>query len=143
MTIRIGAVASETGVPASTIRYYEQLGLLPGVTRTAGGSRRYSEQAVLRLQMIRALQALGFSLEQMQVFFQDEGGDLEHEQVLTAIDGQLESLHELIKSLQTKHRALKGIWALLEKTWEAGRCMADDELQALVGSVLPTIHDKS
>ncbi|AOS96162.1 Mercuric resistance operon regulatory protein [Microbulbifer aggregans] len=142
MAIRIGALASETGVPASTIRYYEQLGLLPGVTRTTGGNRRYSGEAVLRLQMIRAMQALGFSLEQMQVFFQHEGQDLEHDEVLAAIDGQLESLHQLIQSLQAKHRALKGIRALLEDTWDAGRCVADDQLKALVGSILPGSNDK-
>ncbi|GAA5525301.1 hypothetical protein Maes01_01867 [Microbulbifer aestuariivivens] len=134
-TMRIGALAAATGVPASTIRYYEQIGLLPGVTRSEGGSRRYPDEAILRLQMIRALQALGFTLEQMQVFFQPEGQAPEHEQVLATINGQLASLQALIASLRDKHRTLTEVRALLERAWASGRCATDDELRALLGSV--------
>ena len=39
LALEIGAVCSETGLSARTIRYYEEVGLLPGVRRRAGGRR--------------------------------------------------------------------------------------------------------
>src|SRR6266540_3493832 len=52
--MRIGELATRTGVPAKTIRYWEQLGLLPQPARTAAGYRDYQPQAATRLGFVRA-----------------------------------------------------------------------------------------
>ena len=51
--LTIGKFAQATGVPAKTIRYYEQVGVLPAPTRTAAGYRQYTPQAAHRLLFIR------------------------------------------------------------------------------------------
>lgn len=61
----IGDVAKRTGVPAPTIRYYEQVGLLPSPIRSAAGYRRYTDATVQELSFIRKAQALGFSLTEV------------------------------------------------------------------------------
>jgi DNA-binding transcriptional MerR regulator len=59
----IGTIAKQAGVPIKTIRYYEDVGLLPKATRTASGYRLYSPDAVDRLQSIKKAQSLGLRLE--------------------------------------------------------------------------------
>jgi len=51
-----------TGLSPRTLRYYEELGLLPGVRRSAGGRRVYGDDEIERLGFIQRLKALGLSL---------------------------------------------------------------------------------
>ena len=63
----IGAVAARTGVSERTLRYYEEVGLLHPAAHRPGGSRRYCETDVKRVQRIRELQDLmGFNLEEIR-----------------------------------------------------------------------------
>jgi len=62
----IGTIAKHAGVPIKTIRYYEDVGLLPKATRTAAGYRLYSPDAVDRLQFIKKAQSLGLRLEDIK-----------------------------------------------------------------------------
>lgn len=64
-SLRISQLAARTGVPASTLRYYESTGLLPA-ERTPAGYRRYGEQAVDRLAFISSAKLLGLSLEDIR-----------------------------------------------------------------------------
>jgi len=61
--ISIGRLAKETGSKVQTIRYYEDIGLLPAPPRTAGNHRVYDERHVRRLSFIRHSRELGFSLD--------------------------------------------------------------------------------
>ena len=51
---------------ARTLRYYEELGLLPGVRRRAGGRRVYGADEVERLHFIQRLKTLGLSLAEVK-----------------------------------------------------------------------------
>ena len=61
--LAIGELALETGVKVPTIRYYEQIGLLPAPPRTEGRQRRYGAGDVSRLRFIRHARDLGFDVE--------------------------------------------------------------------------------
>jgi DNA-binding transcriptional MerR regulator len=61
--LTIGALAKRTGARVQTIRYYEEIGLMPDPERTAGGQRRYDAAALDRLAFIRHARDLGFGLE--------------------------------------------------------------------------------
>lgn len=63
--LRSGALARAAGVNQQTLRYYERRGLLTPATRTLGGHRLYSPDAVTVLRVIKAAQRLGFSLEEI------------------------------------------------------------------------------
>ena len=65
-TASIGEVCERLGVSARTVRYYEELGLLPGVRRRAGGRRVYGADELERLRFIQRLKALGLSLAEIR-----------------------------------------------------------------------------
>ena len=64
--ISIGELAKETGVKVVTIRYYEQIGILPAPARTDGNYRTYGREHANRLRFIRRCRDLGFSLDQIR-----------------------------------------------------------------------------
>lgn len=65
-TISIGVLAQQTGCTVPTIRYYEEIGLLPVGPRTEAGRRLYRAPAVKRLAFIRRCRGFGFSIEQVR-----------------------------------------------------------------------------
>jgi DNA-binding transcriptional MerR regulator len=67
MTLRIGEAAAQSGVTPRTIRYYEELGLLPRADRAHGKHRLYTQLDVERLQELTRLRdLLGLTLEELR-----------------------------------------------------------------------------
>lgn len=65
-SISIGLLARQAGCSVPSIRYYEEIGLLPAVPRTEGGRRVYGAATVRRLSFIRRCRDFGFSIEQVR-----------------------------------------------------------------------------
>src|SRR5881397_2205731 len=65
-SLTIGEVAKTSGMAAKTIRYYEEIGVLPTPRRTASGYRLYDKPGVERLRFIRRARALGLPLQQLK-----------------------------------------------------------------------------
>jgi MerR family copper efflux transcriptional regulator len=61
----IAQVCRELELSPRTVRYYEELGLLPGVRRRSGGRRVFGEDEVERLRFIQKLKQLGLALEEI------------------------------------------------------------------------------
>ncbi|OBF33708.1 MerR family transcriptional regulator [Mycobacterium sp. ACS1612] len=70
-TLTIGELARQTDVAATTLRYYERIGLIRSPDRV-GGQRRYDQSIVARLDVIRLCKAAGFALDEIQVLFADD-----------------------------------------------------------------------
>ncbi len=64
--MRIGELAAQTGVSPKTIRYYEDIGLLPAPPRTPSGYREYGGDAPARLGFVRTAQAVGLTLGEIR-----------------------------------------------------------------------------
>lgn len=62
----IGSLAGAVGVKVPTIRYYEQIGLMPLADRTGGNQRRYGRAERERLTFIRHSRELGFTIEDIR-----------------------------------------------------------------------------
>ena len=65
MVFHIGELAEKCNVNKETIRYYERLGLIPKPSRTESGYRIYTEKTVNRLNFIKRIQELGFTLNEI------------------------------------------------------------------------------
>jgi DNA-binding transcriptional MerR regulator len=63
--MKIGQVADEADVSVDTIRFYERRGVLPAAQRRPSGYREYPASTVERIRTARALQHLGFTLEEV------------------------------------------------------------------------------
>ncbi len=64
--LAISGICEATGLSPRTVRYYEELGLLPGVRRKAGGRRVYGPDELERLLFIQRLKTLGLSLAEVK-----------------------------------------------------------------------------
>lgn len=65
-TLSIGTVAKRTGCTVPTIRYYEEISLLPPAARSDAGQRHYGDSTLRRLTFIRRCRDFGFSIEQVR-----------------------------------------------------------------------------
>lgn len=63
---QIGEVAEAVGLSLRTIRYYEEVGVVPPSGRTAGGFRLYTDDDIERLRLVKQMKPLDFSLEEMR-----------------------------------------------------------------------------
>ena len=64
--VQIGDVADRTGLSLRTIRWYEEVGLVPPSARTSGGFRLYTDADIERLELVKRMKPLDFTLEEMR-----------------------------------------------------------------------------
>lgn len=103
----IGVVAKQTGCTVPTIRYYEEIGLLPAAARSDAGQRSYGPATLRRLTFIRRCRDFGFSIEQVRELVglvdQPERPCMEARDIaavhLTEVRRKLDELRELEASL--------------------------------------------
>ncbi len=106
--MRIGELADAVSLPAKTIRYYEDIGLLPKPDRQPNGYRAYDDSACERLRFVRAAQAVGFSLGEIReiVAFRDRGEEpCAH--VLDLVDRRAQDIADRIAVLERMQRDLR------------------------------------
>jgi len=101
--LTIGEVARRAGVPASSIRYYERIGVLPEPERI-GGQRRYDAAVLGKLGFIGIAQGAGFKLREIKALMSgiDDGDDMgEQMRVLsTAKLSEVDALLERTKAMK-------------------------------------------
>ena len=64
--LMIGHLAAATGTQVNTIRFYEDIGLMPQAIRTESGRRTYGQSELLRLAFIRHARGMGFSIDEIR-----------------------------------------------------------------------------
>ena len=95
-TLSIGEVAERSGVAATTLRFYEDEGLL-GAPDRVGGRRRYEDAVLTRLEVIGLCKAAGFSLDEIRVLLTDDAPGRPASRTLAAakladLDAQMSTL---------------------------------------------------
>lgn len=116
--MNIGTAAKRSGVPAKTIRYYEEIGLIPKAARTDGGYRAYSDQDVEMLRFIHRSRDLGFPVKEVAELLA-----LWRDRSRSSAQVKELALHR-IADIDTKIAELKSIRHTL--TDLARRCHGDD-----------------
>jgi DNA-binding transcriptional MerR regulator len=98
--MKIGEVAAQSGVPAKTIRFWEEQRLLPEPSRTAAGYRLYEASTIERLTFVRHAQAAGLALDQIrQVLDIGDSGAAPCQHVSDLIAGRLVDVDARIAEL--------------------------------------------
>jgi MerR family copper efflux transcriptional regulator len=107
VVMRIGQLARRSGLAATALRYYEQLGLLPEPERTPSGYRSYGEEVVDRLAFIRSAQAVGLTLgEVREVLGVRDAGDAPCRVVTNLIERRHTEVRSRIAELRGLEREL-------------------------------------
>ncbi|MDJ1007332.1 MAG: Cu(I)-responsive transcriptional regulator [Paracoccaceae bacterium] len=104
--MNIGDVAARSGLPAKTIRYYEEIGLIRP-RRSANGYRSFAEGDLHKLAFLGRARTLGFSIEDCRTLlglYEDEGR--ESAQVKAIAEEHLEAIDAKIAQLQQMRRTL-------------------------------------
>ena len=108
--MRIGEVATRAGVPAKTIRFWEDLDLLPQPARTPSAYRDYEPVIIDRLTFIRQAQAAGFTLSQIRgVLDIGDSGEPSCEHVAQLIDARLRDVEKRIAELEATRSHLRAL----------------------------------
>jgi DNA-binding transcriptional MerR regulator len=105
--MRIGELATATGITTKTLRFYEETGLLPRTERAANGYRDYGPQALSRLDFIRRGQAAGLTLAQIhQVIDIRDAGEAPCHHVYQLLTARLVDVDRQIADLEVLRAAL-------------------------------------
>ena len=139
MGLTIGEAAMLSGVPAKTIRYYEQIGLIGAAARGANHYRSYSEADVAILRFVGRARRLGFSVEELKqlvALYRDRGRASADVKAIALL--HIGHIDRKLAELQTVRAALADL---------ASRCHGDarpdcpilDELAGSVGPEVPAL----
>jgi DNA-binding transcriptional MerR regulator len=112
-TWKVGELARSTGLTVRTLHHYDRVGLLSPSRRTASGHRLYAAADVARLQQIRSLRELGFSLDEVREFL--ERPDASPRRVLRM---HVERLREQIALQSRLCERLEAVAATLDRAEE-------------------------
>ena len=106
--MQIAQLSGRTGVPKKTIRYYEDIGVMPIASRNDSGYRVYTDDAVGRLGFVRAAQSVGLTLGEIRevLAFRDRG-ETPCRHVARLIDQHAADLAERIAALQAMQQDLQ------------------------------------
>ncbi len=100
--LKVGELARRTGLSVRTLHHYDEIGLLSPARRTGSGHRLYGQDEIRRLQQIRSLRQLGFSLEEIRECLDGRGYTLERvvDLHVAALDEQIEQQRRLRTRLE-------------------------------------------
>lgn len=116
--MNIGQASKRSGVPAKTIRYYEEIGLIPPAGRTAAGYRDYDESEVETLKFVQKARSLGFSVHDvgdLLTLWRDRGRA--SADVRRIAQGHVQAVERKIAELEAIKQTLEGL---------IRRCHGDD-----------------
>lgn len=115
--MNIGDVSDKTGLPAKTIRYYEDIKLVKP-SRAANGYRDYADADIHRLAFIQRSRSLGFTIEECRLLLSlYEDKDRASADVKTLALEKIEEIDRKVKELQSLKSTLKSL---------ADHCHGDD-----------------
>ena len=117
LPLSVGQLAKATSVPAKTIRYYEQVGVLPTALRSATGYRQYCRRDVHRLLFVRRARSLGLGLAQLRDLtagFEGEGCSTMQPRLARLMTEQLHAVRQQIAELHLLERQLADVLKRLQ-----------------------------
>ncbi|MEO5898124.1 MAG: heavy metal-responsive transcriptional regulator [Vicinamibacterales bacterium] len=135
--MRIGEVAARADVSPDTIRHYEKLGLIPGVTRGDGGFRSFSPEALRRVLLVRRALVFGFSLVELRGYFTArDRGEAPCRQVRAAAGNKLQEVEAQLIELQQLRDEMQRVLG----AWDATLAGARDGVAVRLLDGLPPVR---
>src|SRR5512141_2608475 len=100
--LTIQRAADETGLSADTLRYYERIGILPGIARSESGHRRFSEGDLGWIRLVQCLRATGMSIEDLHRYAElMQQGDSTAPERLRLLEDHRRRIKDEMRELET------------------------------------------
>lgn len=106
--MNIGEAADHSGIPAKTIRYYEEIGLIQPALRAANNYRHYDETRIRTLQFLKRARSLGFTIEEcreLSSLYQDRSRS--SADVKRIAQGRVDHINHKIAELESMRNTLE------------------------------------
>lgn len=110
-----GELAKKTGVSPAAIRYYEEHNILPSPRRRSNGYRFYTEDYVVKIQLIKDAKTLGYSLKEIAEIMDMLSQDIELDTLRKIVHLKHEEIERKIKSLRLIQDLLSNLLKTPEK----------------------------
>ena len=130
----IGSLADRAGSNVPTVRYYEEIGLLPRPSRKSGGHRVYGEEDVRRLLLIKRCRDFGFPIEQVrQLVTLTNNLSRDCIEARDLAKAHLNAVRQKLKEMRALEKSLVGFVERCDATCAGGSvgdCVILEELQS-------------
>jgi DNA-binding transcriptional MerR regulator len=138
--LKIGQVAARAGVSVDTVRYYERVGILPAAPRRTSGYRLFDEHTVERIKLVKQLQDLSLTLEEIDAMLVAVGDDdATCARESSRIEAALRRTEDRLLALQAVRDKLRDALRRCGK----GECDLVDRARKAAGARSRTPHVKS
>ncbi|BAP36398.1 putative MerR family transcriptional regulator [Acinetobacter guillouiae] len=97
--MNISELSKRSGLSTPTIRYYEQIKLLPKAKRKANGYREYSENDLKQLILIQQAQQVGFTLNEIKAFLPSNVVSWDHDELTNIIENKIREIEDFERKL--------------------------------------------
>lgn len=133
LNYRISDVSRALGLSADTLRYYEKIGLLPPINRSASGIRLYRESDLSQLRFIQRAKSMKFSLDEVaQLLEMRQDPQNVRKDVRELSHRKLQQVERHLKELGTLHRELSALIGLCQGTDDGCPIINDLEKHAVL-----------
>ncbi|MDN5695870.1 MAG: MerR family transcriptional regulator [Staphylococcus equorum] len=105
--MNISELSKQSGLSTPTIRYYEQIKLLPKAKRKANGYREYSENDLKQLYLIQQAQQVGFSLAEIKSFLPSNVTTWNHDILIGLLENKIKDIEDLEQKLAMSKNNLR------------------------------------
>jgi DNA-binding transcriptional MerR regulator len=126
--MRIAELADRVGIPTTTVRYYERIGLLPPPGRTPAGYRDYDDDAASRLVFIARARKMGISCDQITELLPVWGGancGAAHQRVSELVEAKAAEIAARIAELEAFAAELASVRQTLDTAPPPSACRTD------------------
>lgn len=105
--MNISELSKLSGLSTPTIRYYEQIKLLPKAKRKANGYREYNENDLKQLYLIQQAQQVGFSLSEIKAFLPSNVITWDHDILIGLLEDKIKDIEDLEQKLSISKNNLR------------------------------------
>jgi DNA-binding transcriptional MerR regulator len=135
--MKIGELVSRSGIPASTIRFYESKGLMKPASRQSNGYRDYPLEAVALLAIINDAQKAGFTLEEIKQVLPEDIASWKHDELMAALKKKIADIESLEVRLAQNKAHLRSLMHLIDSRPDDIAC-ADNAVRVMASMGIST-----
>lgn len=107
VAMNISELSKLSGLSTPTIRYYEQIKLLPKAKRKSNGYREYTDNDLKQLSLIQQAQQVGFSLAEIKAFLPSKVATWNHDALIQTIELKIQEIELLEQKLKVSKQNLR------------------------------------